>query len=132
MKKGVRAESVGMAQRLCSFGSMIVRFGSTNVMSYSGRAHIPCPSCVAPGALARVRASLGRCGGRWRAVGGRSGTCTAGGLAGLVAAVGAPRYVTREGAGGLSAFGQAQGAAPAVSQVGAWPRASVCRRRGGQ
>jgi len=25
---------VRMAQRLCSFGSLIVRFGSTNVMSY--------------------------------------------------------------------------------------------------
>jgi len=37
MKKGVRADSVRMAQRLCSFGSMIVRFGSANVMSYTPR-----------------------------------------------------------------------------------------------
>jgi len=35
MKKGVRAESVRMAQLMCGFGSTIVRFGSTNVMSYN-------------------------------------------------------------------------------------------------
>jgi len=34
MKKGVRADSVRMAHLLCGFGSLIVRFGSTNVMSY--------------------------------------------------------------------------------------------------
>ncbi len=57
MKKGVRADSVRMAQRLCSFGSMIVRFGSANVMSYTaGHIRVALPLSVTRNERVRVGA----------------------------------------------------------------------------